>query len=121
MYNKLTKKQLEQKRLKKEQEKREHFEQYKEQLDVDYFDLYSEDFQDFYEFFRDGIDRRGLGVVEGKLNEFVKFVDMYSSDREVFRSEKIAEYEAEESDPDEDEEEEDGNFDFLYTKGNYFI
>ena len=121
MFTKLTKKQKEEKRLKKEQIKKEHFEQFKSQLDDDYFDMYSDDFEEFYEFFRNSVDVKGLGTVQGKLPDFIEFVDKYSNDRELFRREKIAEYEAEPSDPDSDEEDEDENYDFLYTKGNHFI
>jgi hypothetical protein len=49
----------------------------------------------------------------------VNFLVENSSDRDMFREERINEYLEESSDEEDEEEEEVGKYDFLYFKGGY--
>lgn len=120
MEQKLSKKKLEQIRIKRENEKREAFEEYKRQLEEDYLDLHNNEFMDFYEYFCEELENKGLGGNKGFYGYFVDFLVENSSHREEFREMKIQEYLDEPSDEeDEDEEDEVGKYDFLYFKGGY--
>jgi hypothetical protein len=123
MDNQLSKKKLQEIKKQKEEERQNIFEEYKRQLDEDYLDLNSEEIMDFYEAFLDKMNNRLGFSISGRYGEFVNFLVENSSDRDIFREEKIKEYLEELSENEEEneieEEEEVEKYDFLYFKGGY--
>lgn len=117
----LSRKKLDEIKRKKEEIKKDEYYKYVEELDELYFDLYSDEYMRFYNYFRDLLDKKFYCVEESYLcyNDFVKFVDGYSRHKEDFKDNKINEY----LDDETSEEEFDDDIldnDFFLRKGERF-
>ena len=103
--------------LDKRRSEKEDYDKFVSELDDFYFELYGEDYSRFYGYFLDLLEKRYMFFGEGNYNEFVKFVDKYSSHRDEFRDEKIRDYLDDES---SEEELDEDSYDFLFKKGDRF-
>jgi len=118
----LSKKKQNELRKNKEDERKADYDKFVGELDELYFDLYSTDYDNFYEYFISLMDNKyycvdGRNVVNYK--DFRDFVDKNSWHRDEFKDKKIGEYLDDES---SEEEEEVYNLDndFFIRKGERF-
>jgi len=115
-YNTLSRKRKEEIWRLKEEEKKEELSQFKNGLDDLYFDLYSDDYGGFYNYFMDLLEKKFYCVERDSqsYNDFVSFVDNYSSHKEEFKEAEIERYLDYKSS--DEEEEDEAEYEFLNKK-----
>ncbi len=115
----LSRKQLDEIKKNKEEEDRLRYEKYVGELDELYFDLHSEEFGQFYDYFLDILEKKFYCVERDYQNykDFVDFVNRNSNHREIFKESKIESYL---DDVSSEEEEDEEKYEFLMKKTERF-
>jgi len=106
---------------KNEELKKEEYDKYVGELDELYFDLYSDEYSLFYDFFIDLMEKKFYCIKNDykNYNDFKIFVDGYSRHKDEFKDKKINDYLDEETSEEEIEEDFLEN-DFFLRKGERF-
>lgn len=112
-----SRKRREELRRQREENRKIHFEKFKEDLDEYYYEHFSDEYYNLYQFLLSKLKQNYICTEHlYNYNEFVKFVDKYSTHKGEYVEENIREYLEVESSEDDDE---DQNYDFLMKENGY--
>ena len=95
------------------------YNRFTEGLDDLYFDLYGDEYDNFFQYFMDLLEKRYF-IIErdkGVYDNFKKFIDRNSTHREEFKDKKINDYLEDVSSEEEEDEE---KYEFLMKKTERF-
>lgn len=102
MESRISNKKLEELRKSKQEEKQKNLEDYSLSLDEEYREVFSDEFYDYFSYFKYLLDRNFIIYDFGKkYNDFVEFVIDNSNDLELYKEEKLKQYLDEETEEEE--------------------
>jgi len=100
----------------REEELKNHFEYFQNQIVEDYQDINCVEMEELYDKFKDCVKNKNVPLqVNGKLHKFIEMVSAYSSNRDEFICKNVEEY-LEETETEIEEEEDDEMYFHIFER-----